>query len=207
MPEEIVHRLGFFKKSLAWLVYVLLRLWYTTLRLRMDTATKAVLSTSLSNPCVIYFWHRNLFVAPMLRQLRKKRVMYGLISASKDGAWLDALTRWFDVCGIRGSSTRRGHTALLELEQRAHKNCDVIITPDGPKGPPCICKEGSLRWACQRKFTVIALHLEMSDAWHLRSWDEFRIPKPFSAIRVAAMMFDTRNFSPESLYELVQRGL
>ena len=207
MPEEIVHHLGFLKRSLTLVPYALLKLWYAALRLRMDAPTKAVLSECPKNPCVIYFWHHNLFVAPMLRQLRKNRPMYGLISASKDGAWLEALARRFDVKSIRGSSNRRGRTALLELEQVAHENCDIIITPDGPKGPPCVFKEGSLRWACERNFTVIALRLEISDAWNLNSWDGFRIPKLFSTIRLTATMFDTKNFEFEGLRELVRRGM
>ena len=207
MPEEIVHRLGFFKKSLTFVPYGLLKLWYATLRLRMDAPTKAVLSEFPKNPCVIYFWHQNLFVAPMLRRLRKNRPMYGLVSASKDGAWLEALVHWFDVKSIRGSSTRRGRTALLELEQVAHENCDIIITPDGPKGPPCVIKEGSLRWVCERNFTVIVLRLEISDAWKLNSWDGFRIPKPFSTVYLTATMFDTKNFEFEGLRELVGRGM
>ena len=207
MPEEMVHRLGFFKRSLTLLPYALLKLWYATLHLRMDALTKAVLSECPKNPCVIYFWHHNLFVAPMLRRLRKNRPMYGLISASRDGAWLEALAHWFDVKSIRGSSSRRGRTALLELEQVVHENCDIIVTPDGPKGPPCVFKEGSLRWACERNFTVITLHFEMPDAWKLNSWDGFRIPKPFSTVYLTATMFDTKNFEFEELSELVRRGM
>ena len=207
MPEGIVHRLGFLKRSLTLLPYGLLKLWYATLRLRMDAMTRAVLSECPKNPCVIYFWHHNLFVAPMLRRLRKNRPMYGLISASKDGAWLEALARRFDVKSIRGSSTRRGCTALLELEQVSHENCDIIITPDGPKGPLCVFKEGSLRWGCGRNFTVITLRLEMTDAWKLNSWDGFRIPKPYSTVRLTATMFDTKNFEFDGLSELVRSGM
>ena len=207
MPEEIVHRLGFFKRSLTLVAYGLLKLWYATLHLRMDAPTKTILSECSKKPCVIYFWHHNLFVAPMLRRLRKNRPMYGLVSASKDGAWLEALVRRFDVKSIRGSSTRRGHTALLELEQVAHENCDIIITPDGPKGPPCVFKEGSLRWTCGHNFTVIVLHFEMPDAWKLNSWDGFRIPKPFSTVHLTATMFDTKHFECEGLRELARRGM
>ena len=203
----MVHRLGFLKRSLTWPVYVILKLWYATLDLRMDAMTKAILSECPKKPGVIYFWHRNLFVAPMLRRLRKNRPMYGLISASKDGAWLEALVRRFDVKGIRGSSTRRGQTALLELEQVTHEKCDIIITPDGPKGPPCVFKEGSLRWVCERNFTVITLHFDISDAWKLNSWDGFRIPKPFSTLTLTATMFETKNFEFDGLRELVRRGM
>ena len=203
----MVHRLGFLKRSLTWMVYVILKLWYTTLHLRTDAMTRALLSSFPENPCVIYFWHRNLFIAPMLRSLRRNRPMYGLISASRDGAWLDALVRWFNVKGIRGSSTRRGQTALRELDEHMHEKCDIIITPDGPKGPPCVLKEGSLRWACERNFTVMTFHFEMSDAWQLNSWDGFLIPKPFSTLTLTATMFETRNFEYEGLNELIRREM
>lgn len=154
----------------------------------MDEKSQQVVNDRSEQPCVFYFWHHNLFAAPILRKLRGRRPMYGLMSASKDGAWLESLVSLFQVEAIRGSSTWRGASALKELEQYK-QDCDIIITPDGPKGPRCLMKPGSVRWVYQKGFNIVALNFEMQKVWKLNSWDQFHLPKPFSKIIVTARMF------------------
>jgi lysophospholipid acyltransferase (LPLAT)-like uncharacterized protein len=175
--------------------------------LDLNDVTRTILQSNLQEPHVYYFWHCNLCAAPMLRPLHKGRPMYGLMSASRDGAWLEALVKWFKVDAIRGSSTWRGDFALKELDQRKHAVCDIVITPDGPKGPRCQCKVGSLKWAWTHRYPVIALHFEMPHAWQLRSWDRFRIPKPFSTIHVKAYAIPTAALELEAFQAAVQRYL
>lgn len=182
--KRSVHHLGFFKKLCVIPVYLLLRLWYATLRIRIDKSSRNLMASDNMGPCVFYFWHQNLFVAPVLRKLRKHRRMFGLMSASKDGAWLETLVKWFHVEAIRGSSSWRGTKALQELESHQNTRCDIIITPDGPKGPRCQCKPGSLHWTTSHHFDVIALNFKMHRFWQLNSWDGFKIPYPFSKISI-----------------------
>ena len=182
--KRSVHHLGFFKKLCVIPVYLLLRLWYATLRIRLDRSSQKCMASDSSYPCVFYFWHQNLFVAPVLRKLRKHRRMFGLMSASKDGAWLETLVKWFHVEAIRGSSSWRGAKALQELETHQNTRCDIIITPDGPKGPRCQCKPGSIHWTVSHHFDVIALNFKMYHFWQLSSWDGFKIPLPFSKISI-----------------------
>ena len=186
--KRIVHHLNFVQKLWIYPVYVILRLWYMTLKVVMDEATQQIMASRTEKPCVFYFWHHNLFAAPILRKLRGERPMYGLMSASKDGAWLESLVKMFRVDAIRGSSTWRGALALRELGQYK-ENCDIIITPDGPKGPRCVMKPGSVKWVCQKDFSIIALKFEIQKAWKLKSWDQFHIPQPFSKIIVTAKLF------------------
>ena len=203
--KRIVHHLGFFQKLCVFLIYLLLRIWYATLRVRIDKASSKVMALNSTRPCVFYFWHQNLFVAPLLRKLRKHRRMFGLMSASKDGAWLESLVKWFQVEAIRGSSSWRGAKALQELEIHQNTRCDIIITPDGPKGPPFQCKPGSLHWTATHHFDVIALNFKMRRFWQLNSWDGFKIPIPFSkiSIQVHNILYnsteDLNNFLQEQL--------
>lgn len=169
-------------------VYLVLRFWYMTLRVVMDEESQQVLNSRTKRPCVFYFWHHNLFAAPILRRLRDNRPMYGLMSASKDGAWLESLVKLFQVEAVRGSSTWRGALALKELEH-CKQDCDIIITPDGPKGPRCVMKPGSVKWICKKEFNIITLKFEMQKVWKLNSWDQFHLPKPFSKIIVTAKLF------------------
>ncbi len=171
-----------------------------SLKIVLDEDSRKVMATYTKKPCVFYFWHHNLFVAPILRKMRGQRAMYGLMSASKDGAWLEFLVKMFHVQAVRGSSTWRGSSALKELED-CRQNCDIIITPDGPKGPRCVMKPGSVKWVCQHKFNIITLSFDMQSAWKLKSWDQFHLPKPFSKIIVKAGMFSVD--SNEEMFALI----
>ena len=203
-----IHHLNRWKRLLLIPVYCILRLWYLTLRLKMDAETKRLLLSQDRSTCVFYFWHDALFMAPLLRKFRGKRPMYGLMSASKDGAWLEALVHLFKVKAIRGSSTWRGSIALKELERNAHKVCDIIITPDGPKGPRHCCKHGSLKWALEANLHIVCLQISTSKAWSLASWDQFRLPFPFSSIAVKAHPIQQKaDISLESFFEQVQANL
>lgn len=200
-----VHHLNFFKRLLLIPIYGLLKLWYITLHLKMDAETKALLFNEKQKTCVFYFWHDALFAAPLLRKFRRKRPIYGLMSASKDGAWLEALVQWFKVKAIRGSSTWRGSIALKELEIYTSIPCDIIITPDGPKGPRHMCKPGSLKWAFENNFYIICLQIKTQKTWILSSWDKFRIPIPFSSLIVKAQHIPfNSNMTLEDLIQIVQ---
>lgn len=195
--DRRIHHLPFHKKIAVAFVYILLRFWYASLRLKMDKTTQEVMSQKPQVPCIFYFWHHNLFVAPMVRKMRGKRLMYGLMSASKDGAWLEALVRWFRVEAIRGSSSWRASKALQEMEQCTHTVCDIVITPDGPKGPRCQSKPGSIKWAFNQQAKIIGMNFQMSRAWYLKSWDHFCIPMPFSSIYLKARYLEAK--TPEVL--------
>lgn len=203
-----VYHLNFWKQLLLVPIYCILRLWYMSLRLKMDKITQDLLLNKNQQTCIFYFWHDALFMAPLLRKFRNGRLMYGLMSASKDGAWLEALVRWFNVRAVRGSSTWRGSVALKELEENSHKTCDIIITPDGPKGPRHVCKQGSLKWVLENNFCIICLQIHTSNVWTLSSWDQFRIPLPFSYLSVKARQITLEPSMPlEDLIEKIQVNL
>ncbi|MDR1254989.1 MAG: DUF374 domain-containing protein [Puniceicoccales bacterium] len=157
----------------------------------MTEADERIMRMNLQASCVFYFWHNRLFAAPKLIPYRRGRTLYGLISASRDGAWLEALMSFFGVKAIRGSSSWRGGNALRELKWICNQSvCDIIVTPDGPRGPYHQCKAGSLKFAAEAQLPVIFLSFKASNAWRLHSWDRFQIPKPFSKITVRATYCD-----------------
>jgi lysophospholipid acyltransferase (LPLAT)-like uncharacterized protein len=187
-----IHHLNIFQKIFLWFIHFGLRIWYSTLRLQMTETCERILQMDPQASCVFYFWHNRLFAAPKLIQYRRGRTLYGLISASRDGAWLEALMSFFGVRAIRGSSSWRGGNALRELKRICNQSiCDIIVTPDGPRGPRHQCKAGSLKFAAEAQLPVIFLSFKASSAWELHSWDRFQIPKPFSKITVRATYCET----------------
>ncbi len=161
-----------------------MRVWGRTLRFEVDTATKERLTKS-DVPVAVVLWHNRLFLsAEFFRRYRTRRAVHGLVSASKDGAWLAAFYRLIGIVPVRGSSSNFGREAgrvLIEVMRQGH---DIGITPDGPRGPMYTVEPGVLVVARRNQAPMILFGAEFTRAWRLRSWDRFYIPAPFSRIRM-----------------------
>ena len=110
-----------------------------------------------------------------------------MISASKDGGFLTAILDSFGAQAVRGSSSRRGPQALLELTTWAERRYDLAITPDGPRGPRYLAQEGVISLAQLTGLPILPVSCHTSWKLELNSWDRFQIPLPFTKchIRVA----------------------
>lgn len=103
-----------------------------------------------------------------------------LASASKDGAAIEAAVGVYGVGSVRGSSSRRGAAALIALKKAAKAGKDLIITPDGPRGPRYSMQPGVIKLAQTTGVAVLPISLYFENCWRLKTWDRFIIPKPFS---------------------------
>ena len=170
-----------------WLVafgFRLLQLWGRTLRYEIDDRA-GIVGKPVSENYVGALWHNRLLVFPLiLRRLFPERHGAALISASRDGDLLaDAVQRFgYDV--VRGSSSRLGATAILQLTQVLASGGDVVITPDGPRGPAYELGPGIIFLAQKSGAPVLPINLEYSRCWRLGSWDRFIVPRPFAKVRV-----------------------
>src|SRR5205814_4800602 len=106
------------------------------------------------------------------------------ISASRDGDLIADVTQRFGFDVVRGSSSRMGASALLELSQVLASGRDILITPDGPRGPAYELGPGIVFLAQKTGAPVVPVNMEFSSCWRVKSWDRFIIPKPFSKVRV-----------------------
>ena len=77
-----------------------------------------------------------------------------------------------------------GATALLELSEILASGRDVLLTPDGPRGPAYELGQGIIFLAQKTGAPVVPINLEYSSCWRLKNWDRFIIPRPFSKVRV-----------------------
>lgn len=170
-----------------WLVVIghaLLQVWARTLRFRVDDRA-GVIGQPRRQPCIGALWHNRLLLLPfVLRRYLPERDGAALISASRDGAILADLVCRFGYDVVRGSSSRKGATAILQLADVLALGKDVVITPDGPRGPCYQLGAGIVFLAQKSGCAVVPINLEYSSCWRLRSWDRFILPRPFSSVRV-----------------------
>jgi hypothetical protein len=132
------------------------------------------------------FWHNRLFVIPwFFTHYLGPRKCVALTSASKDGEILTAFLARFGIGAVRGSSSRRGVAAMIEMKKAAQAGYDIGITPDGPRGPRYQLNPGVITLAQKAGIFVLPISVFYSRSWALKkSWDQFQIPKPFSTVDV-----------------------
>jgi lysophospholipid acyltransferase (LPLAT)-like uncharacterized protein len=170
-----------------WLIafgFRLLQLWARTLRFEIEDRA-GIVGRPVTENYIGALWHNRLLIFPLvLRRFFPQRHGAALISASRDGDLLaDGVQRFgYDV--IRGSSSRLGASAILQLTQVLASGRDVVITPDGPRGPAYELGPGIIFLAQRSGAAVLPINLEYSRCWRLGSWDRFIVPRPFSKVRV-----------------------
>ena len=162
----------------------MLRLWERTLRYEVDDRA-GILGKPVTENYIGVLWHNRLLIFPLvLRRFFPQRRGAALISASRDGDLLADAIRRFGYDVVRGSSSRLGASAILQLTEMLASGRDVVITPDGPRGPVYELGSGVVFLARKAGAAVLPMNLEYSRCWRVRSWDRFIIPQPFSKVRV-----------------------
>jgi lysophospholipid acyltransferase (LPLAT)-like uncharacterized protein len=161
----------------------LVKLLIATLRIRIDDRSGVAASPE---PRIIWsFWHNRFLLVPhIFSHYVKKRKGSALTSASKDGDMLAAYIQRFGITPIRGSSSRRGAAAILEMIGFIRRGYDVAITPDGPRGPRYRLSPGLITLAQKTGAPILPIDIEYSHCARLKSWDAFMIPLPFSRVDV-----------------------
>jgi lysophospholipid acyltransferase (LPLAT)-like uncharacterized protein len=161
-----------------------LRFWESTLRYTVDDRCN-LLERPVDDAAIGAVWHNRLFIFPLaLRRFLSHRRGSALISASRDGEWIAKLVEraGFDV--VRGSSSRGGVGAILQMAEEIAAGRDVVISPDGPRGPVYQLGPGIIFLAQKAKAPVIPVNLEYSGCWRVGRWDGFILPHPFARVRV-----------------------
>ena len=179
-----IHGLRGWRRSALWPAGLLMHLWGRSLHLEASPETVRALS-KIDEPVAFTLWHNRLFItAEVFRRYRQGRPIYGLVSPSKDGAWLEAFFSLVGIRAVRGSSHKLGREAVTALVDVMRDGNDIGITPDGPRGPIYEFKAGGLIVARRVHAPLLLLGCSYESAWQLPSWDRFFLPRPFSRVRV-----------------------
>jgi lysophospholipid acyltransferase (LPLAT)-like uncharacterized protein len=198
----------------GWGIAMLVRMVALTLRIRIDDRC-GILAKRPEGSLIWAFWHNRILVMPWVyRGHLSDRNGAVLTSASRDGAVLAEVMRNFGVSSVRGSSSRRGGQAMVELVKWIADGHDVVIIPDGPRGPCYHLQPGIVKLAQMTGARIFPILVDYHSYWELKSWDRFRIPKPFStavivfgAYQTVDSDIDGESFEAERLrIEQVLRG-
>ena len=191
------------ERLLASIGAAILRLLFLTIRLRLDDRS-GISENAFETPGILCFWH-NRILGITLSFLRKyPRGKRGgvtvLTSPSKDGEILSRVVGALGMGSVRGSSSRRGSRALLELVRIIRNGGDMAITPDGPRGPRYSLGPGVILLAQTTGASILPSHASFSRCLRMKTWDGFIIPLPFSTIsvRIDGQITIPQNLSEEA---------
>jgi lysophospholipid acyltransferase (LPLAT)-like uncharacterized protein len=127
---------------------------------------------------ILAFWHAQQLMIPIGYRGKGSHV---LISRHGDGEIIARIIARFGHEAVRGSSTRGGAGALRALIKLGRSGRDVVVTPDGPKGPRHVAKLGVIHLAKATGLPIVPLAFACSKKNSLRAgiatWSHIRFPE------------------------------
>ena len=130
---------------------------------------------------IMAFWHDRIFLATYYF---RNRGIIVISSKSFDGEYMARFIQQFGYGAIRGSSSRGGSKALIEMIRAMRDGASIGVTLDGPRGPRHVAKPGAIVLAKKTGNPLVPFTVEAENYWTLKSWDRMQIPRPFTRARV-----------------------
>ena len=131
---------------------------------------------------IFAFWHGRILPATLFW---KNRGIVVITSQNFDGEWIAGIIRRFGYGTARGSTSRGGARALVQLRRDLAAGKPAAFTVDGPRGPARVAQAGAVFLAGATGQPILPFHIESSAAWTMNSWDHTQVPKPYARIGVA----------------------
>jgi hypothetical protein len=127
------------------------------------------------------FWHGRILPATLYF---RNRGIVVITSQNFDGEWIAGIIRRFGYGTARGSTSRGGVRALVQLRRELAAGKPVGFTIDGPRGPARVAQPGAVFLAGATGHPLLPFHLEASRFWTAGGWDQTQVPKPFARIAI-----------------------
>lgn len=130
-----------------------------------------------SSGAIFALWHGDHF--PTMWTFRHRETCV-ITSQSRDGELLTRILEGWGIRAVRGSSSRGGIGALKEMARIVRSGRDGVVAVDGPRGPRHVVKPGIVLLAKLTGAPIIPVVASASRYWQFKSWDRYRLPKPFA---------------------------
>ena len=128
-------------------------------------------------------WHSELLMAPQAyRKVHPCSPSSAIISQHFDGEIIAKVLGYLHIKALRGSSRKGAKGVLLQAFRKVKEGSEVLITPDGPRGPRYSMSDGAIGLALKVNKPIFIMNYKAKSFWQLKSWDRFIIPKPFTKI-------------------------
>ena len=208
----IPHKAKWYQRLAARLIWFLVSALSATIRFKVDDRS-GYLSGHSKEKVIFAVWHNRLALVlqiynRFIRRPQPERRMAAIVSASKDGGMLARVLELFQVEPVRGSSSRRGAQALRELVTWGERGLDLAITPDGPRGPCYVIRDGVIATAQLTGMAIIPVAFHLNWKIRLKSWDQFQLPLPFARCEITtSTMVRVPREATEAEREILRQNL
>jgi lysophospholipid acyltransferase (LPLAT)-like uncharacterized protein len=132
-------------------------------------------------PPIFAFWHGRILAATLYF---RDRGIVVITSENFDGEWIARIIRRFGYDTARGSSSRGGARALVQLRRDLRAGSPAAFTVDGPRGPARVSQPGAIWLASATGHPIVPFHIEARSFWTVSSWDRHQVPKPGSELAI-----------------------
>ena len=168
--------------AIAGLGYPLINALGRTLHWRVEGREHLDAVAASGRQPIMAFWHGRILPGTLYFQ---RRGIIVITSENFDGEWIARIIERFGYGTARGSTSRGGMKALLQLKRDREGGKAAAITLDGPRGPARAAQAGAIWLAKATGNPVLPFHAEASRHWTMNSWDQTQVPKPFSTVALA----------------------
>jgi hypothetical protein len=129
-------------------------------------------------------WHQQFFSFIRYFKCFRRYKPSLMISRSADGAMIAGVAEHSGWRAVRGSSSRGGRRALVQMVVNLKESGLAAHILDGPRGPAGVVKSGAIVLAAKADAVIVPVYAESVQRWIFHSWDRFLLPKPFSRVTI-----------------------
>jgi lysophospholipid acyltransferase (LPLAT)-like uncharacterized protein len=169
----LTHAQRFKAASIATLGYPIVALLGRTLRWRVEGREHLDAVAASGRQPIFAFWHGRILPATYFF---RRRGIVVITSENFDGEWIARIIERFGYGTARGSTSRGGKRALLQLVRDMQAGKPTAFTLDGPRGPAKVAQPGAVWLAGATGNPILPFHVEASRHWTARSWDQTQCP-------------------------------
>ncbi|KAA3619677.1 MAG: DUF374 domain-containing protein [Calditrichaeota bacterium] len=126
---------------------------------------------------IFCIWHGRILIPIYLHQNEQ---IVAMVSQHRDGEIIARILTQLGFKTVRGSSTRGGQRAAIDMIRALRSGSPGAIMPDGPTGPRHIFKPGTITIAQKAGAYILPFTFSAQKAITFKSWDRFTIWWPFS---------------------------
>lgn len=209
------------QESMAWLIKIYIEFVFVTSQIKFINFEVAIDSIKNRSPLIFAFWHNRLMMIPIIAKLYKKNYpnhnFMTLASKHGDGRIVGKVMEKFGLISVLGSTkvnkkSSRGidYSSLRQIIDGLKRGYALGVTPDGPRGPNQQINGEIINIARISQAKIIAISYSCSRFYVFKSWDQFKLPLPFSNI---CFYFDQdlilveRDIDQEKIFELEKKLL
>lgn len=149
--------------------------WRTVGRVHRDRLETA------HQPYILAVWHGRILTTMLAW---RDRGLVSLVSENFDGEWIARLSAHFGFGAVRGSSSRGAARVLVQAKRELEAGRNLLITPDGPRGPARVAQPGAVWLAGTTGCPILPVRFTASRFRTTRSWDTHLVPSPGALVTV-----------------------